>query len=492
MFLRRLVMALVFGLVAAACGVGGGDEVSSAAAARADEIEAEVEGISEGCGALLALDEIGVQGDGTATNDQEALRKLIAASEEAARAIEGESEAATLFIDLNRDIATFFLEELEEDPDVSDEALSFAVLVAFSDRIDEVNAAEEEAIAFFDRRCDGRLQSVFFGGTAGTTSVAGATTDAAVDQTTAEAAVAETTTTLPPEPIAVATVIETSSVGALATYANVEFEVGEIWRTNQLPVEALAGIGEGTEDEWVLVELRGTNLGGNDFGFFGGGDFLWIDEGGDTVPAEARLTPQGDSWVGTFPTSSSERGFVVFPGPLGASEGASLQLVSGNQLPITIPLGVGFVAEKYPIQLATGAVGETASADVAGCGFDLVTEVRGAEVTLNAVPRDAWERVTSGLRYVVIDLAITPTAQADNFSSCSFLSFARNTLDARLELDNGDLVAVTALTFGSIDDGATELQQLVFEVEDDVTSAVLRGLDGAELAQWELALPPVN
>lgn len=478
---RLLAVLLLLALLASACGSGGDETSSTSDAEQTNEqpAEADVVGAADGCGAALAyvnaLDAI------DSTDELEAIAESVQLSEELLEDLDGEFDGMRTLVDGLRDTFARVLEigEREEDPNNPSEEAQMElleVLITFQFEFAEpAMAAGDELLEICGTNYLSESSGFFGGLGSGDQSATAAATSTST-----------TTTTEAPPPVA-ETIVETSSVGAAGSYINVTYEVGEIWRTNQLPEDAIAGVGNGTDESWVLVEIRGTNDSNADLSFFGG-DITWLDANGDAVPAWNTLTPEGEQWQGNFPTSSSERGFVVFPGPLGESEMSVLRFGGGEVEPLDLPLGQGELTQPYPVDVASGATGTASVAPTAACSYTADTEVHEAQIVLNTNTGNRWEQAPEGRRYFIVDLAVS-VRPADNPAGC-LNGFSLFQLESRLESDNGDRVASTDMNFDNADENSTTVDRLTFEIADDVTSLTLLGQNGEELARWDdLNLP---
>lgn len=491
-----VTVVLATGLIAAGCSEGaesgdGPDSLASEAAETAAEVD--VEGVPSGCGALMAVGDT-LEGPPEQVFTKEGLANYATVVAEAKKVTSGESQAATDYLKLVLDTTYETLDAIKADPAMPADEVALTLYVAAGEREDEIAELEAETLAYLDRRCDGLIDTsagLTSGSTAGRPS--GRPDDTPAENATSmdgDSGTEDTgTSTVETEPIAPLLEVETSSTGAAGAYRSLDLEVGEIWRTNQQPVDVLTGTGDGdgSDQSWMLVEVRLTNERGGDTNL-SAAVFQWVDAAGSTTNATTAYTPNGEQWGLRFPPRSSERGYIVFSGDLGKTEGASLQIVGSGEVSESVPLGQGATELVYPFALSDGDSGEVTVETTSSCGYTADTDIRSAEIALNAQYNDRWHRVGDGRRFVVIDLGVS-LRDSPNPAGCPD-SIALFQLESRLKLSSGDLVAPLEMNFAAVNENATEVDRLVFEVTDDVTSMTLEDSNGEVLASWaDLSFP---
>lgn len=479
--------------MATACGVVGGasDDLASESA---EEAQADVDGIPSGCGALLAVGEApNVPAEEFFT--PQALDDYVQILSDAAEVTSGESDAATQYLQIMTEVTEDVAERMEADPELTPNQAAMAMVDIASSRLAEIEVLEVETLAYLDRRCEGLIDTS--GGLTGAApdDVAAGTSD----DGSAEDAVAmddgetgadgqtdqggtESGATAPP-----VLDIETTSAGAIGTYKGLEVEVGEIWRTNQEPADALQGGGDGTDGSRVMVEVRLSSLEDTRLQIPVAA-FRWLDASGTATAPVDGLTLQGDSWNPNLAAGTSERRYLIFAEDVGPTEGAILEVFAQGEVAEPIPLGLGTTDATYPIELTSGSTGEAIVASSNVCSYGIETDVRSANVVLDALDGGSWWRAGTGQRLIEIDLGVF-VQNSENPGGC-FSSIALFQVETRLELSNGDVVAPVDLNFDAVDENSTGVDRLVFVIPDDVTSMTLVAGDGATLGSWDgLELP---
>ncbi len=498
---RFIPLMLCLAMVGAACGGSDGDGIGSDAADGA--AEADVAGVPTGCAPILEV--ANGPGDPEArTMTADDVRGLVDSAGEAKDFVAEESAAAEAYFQIVIDIGNDVLAEFDDDPDLSGEEAGAALIAAAGARQADLADLQVEVIAYLDRTCgldvsDPTSVAAFGsddpnavgadGSSTGTTVAATAMDDGSAggqgDGSTGDGGSTSTSTTAAPPPAVLE--VDDGSVGATGSFWNLDIEIGEIWRTNQVPSEALGGGGPGTDQSWVLVEARVTNDRG-DTTWVPADLLRWRDAAGElTSPVEA-LSPQGGEATLLLDRQTNARIFFVFPAEVGAGDGAAIEIVDTGVVPEIIPLDRGAARSVYPVPLATGDTG-SATFDVSACTYDVETEVRGAELELNGEVFDRWNRAAEGRRFVIVELAIT-LVEASGPSACPGSNIAAFMLETRLEQSNGDRVA-SSESFEPIEQGETYVDRLVFDVAADTTSLrLLASANGETLATWtDLTIP---
>jgi len=472
---RIVVALLAIALVASACGSDGDPVAAGDDEAGTDGVaSAEVEGVDDGCGPFFAMQEFFSV---TEAVDRDAIEGVLDDTRDAIDVAEGESDATVQLLEMYEDVWVAGLDTMEGDsPVASDEFLGQAIIDADL-QLDELEDLAAEAGPYVQRVCGLDLFSEASGSNEGDSRAA--------EVAGADAGSTTTSTTIPIEAVLE---VEEDSSGASRNYAGVTLEVGEIWRTNQDPVEVLQGGGEGTESEMVMVGVRFTNEGTSRMQFDPSA-VRWMGADGSLTDATTFLTEQGESEFSiVLEASSSVAVYVVFPDP-GPTTDAALYISRPEEEPESIPLGGGASESENTLTLDDGDSGSAFVQFTSVCGFGLDTEVRSVEISPNAEDRDG-----KGLRagrdrlLVSIDLAVTMTEGADTLGCPNFVPV--NALDTRLSLSSGDQVAPTELSFASAELRSTVVDSLVFDVPADFDELSLTTVEDNDLGTWtDIELP---
>ncbi len=490
--MQRLTVFLIAAscAMATACGVVGGS--SDGLSSQSAEAEVDVDGIPSGCGALLAVGEAPDVPAEEFFTDQ-ALDDYVQILSDAADVTGGESDAATQYLQIMTEITENVADRMEADPELTPNQAAMVMVDLASSRLAEIEVLEAETVAYLDRKCDGLIDtSAGLTGAASDDVAAGIAdggsaedgvamddgqTDGDAEQGGAESGVAVT-------PVLD---VETTSAGAIGTFKGLEVEVGEIWRTNQDPTDALSGGGDGTDQSLVMIEVRLSSL--EDTRIQIPVDaFRWLDASGTATAPTEGLSLQGESWNPNLAAGTSERRYLIFTDDVGPTEGAILEVFAQGQVAEPIPLGLGLTTSTYPIELASGSTGEATVAASNICLYGIETDVRSAAVVLDALDGGSWWRAGTGQRLIEIELGVF-VQNSENPGGC-FGSIPLFQVETRLELSNGDVVAPVDLNFDAVDENSTGVDRLVFVIPDDVISMTLVAGSGETLGSWDgLELP---
>lgn len=502
--MQRLTVFLIAAscATATACGIVGGSS-DDLASQSAESAAADIEGIPDGCGALLAVGETpNVPAEEFFT--PEGLDGYVQVLSDAAEVTGGESDAATQYLQIMTEITRNVADQMDENPELTPNQAALTMVDIASTRVAEIEVLEAETLAYLDRKCDGLIDtSAGLTGAAPDDVAAGTSDGESADGESADGESADDGTAMDDgqtdgadtegggadSAVAATPVleVESSSTGAIGSYKGLQVEVGEIWRTNQDPAEAVSGGGDGTDQSWVMVEVRLSSLEETDVQIPVEA-FRWLDGSGTATASTDGLGLNGDGWNRSLAAGTSERRYLIFPANVGQTDGAILEVFGQGEMAEPIPLGRGVTVPTYPIELASGATGQALVASTNVCSYSIETDIRSASVVLDALDGGSWWRAGTGQRLVEIDLGVF-VQNSENPGGC-FTSIALFQVESRLELSNGDVVAPVDKNFDSVDQNSSGNDRLVFEIPDDVTSMTLVAGSGETLGSWDgLELP---
>ena len=484
MFTRLLTLPLLLALAAAACG-SSPEDIEGAA-------QVAVDGVHPGCadlidaGVLLA----GLEGDDVSPENLSAMREALS---RARGSFDDAPGSARRYLELLEGALSATSRAVAERGQANNEQIALLLGVEFVAMSEELDQTGRESVGYFETACD-----AVFTADGGLTSPGNGAIDLTgsavepdpvpIDGISESGDEMNSTTTTVAPPAAFLDVDETSS-GASGTYLLLELEVGEIWRTNVEPSEALVEGTDavGTEDEFVLVGLRVTSVASS--ASMQVSSFGWVDSTGVRTAAVSMLDATGHEMFPSVSQSESVNGYLVFPGSVGDVEGAVLEVLGSGAEPENIPLSAGAEASPYPVSLEAGKAGSglyESSATV--CIYPLETEVRSAVVSLDGVDRGNVLRAPTGKRFLTIDLAVDVLSVSG--ASCDWATTMYfNQWAVRLELDNGDVIAPYYFD-GRGEVGATSTAIITFQFPADTETFEFVDGTGAVLASWsDLDLP---
>ena len=493
-------LALLFAVIAAAC--GGEESVDSAASAidEAAEDIASSEGVDrddsvdpdpeEFCRALRGLDEAF---DATIGSEEPLPLDALEEAEETLRLIPSEAPHDVVdFIDVH-------VMALVIDSESQEFEANFERLLEIDNDVLQTYIAR--TCVGFEVRQGGQLLASTL-----TLMVADAFESAgsnAEDSGASQAASAETTTTTteaPPVP-SVENLLLTGDGSLTANYERISFEVEQAISTNG----EIDGFLQGDEvpagdANYLVIDLfaEATSDAQNSFS---SNDLLLIDPDGRATPAFGTFTSAGVSELGIdIASRSSVETRVVFETNelLTTVDGYVLAIDRDDRVPAQIDLAGANVSE-YPLALETGITASMESTNLSpDCDADIwsttITEAvvvleDGSSVRVTRTPRN-----TRLVRFTVEALnetVIDETDLEDLF--CEAGSGQSSRLNFRLMADGRPLAA--AITIESANrhlPGELGIFNLTYEVSADATDLVLVGTrDEDVLGTWTLDAPPV-
>ncbi len=311
---------------------------------------------------------------------------------------------------------------------------------------------------------------------------------AAEEPAVAEPAAGEDDTADEPAAPEIIRVVEDTSVGANGVFLRTEIEVGEIIRTNLTPNAALNDGTDLGEGEIIMVGIRLTNPGFNAFSSLS--DYSWAAADGTKEAAVGSVSSTGGDWNARVGLNESKRGYLIFSAELGPTEGAYLEVGTGNLVAERIPLGVGDTSSTYPIAIASGQVADAVFMNNSSvCEYASVVEVRDANITLDALKGTGHEhfRPANNERFITLDVGIKVDSVTGQNCDWSTRVYGGLT-EVRLRLDNGDVVQPTNDDFGA-EVGATSTARWSFPVTTEVSSFDLV-INGGDVLSWtDIAFP---
>jgi len=386
-------------------------------------------------------------------------------------------------------------DKANEESDISAQQILLLLDFEKAGRAADFERLSPDADEYFTRKCGSAYTAIATGSAANNVAVApepdtGGTTTADTaaptdETTTTTAAGATETTVTAPAVSAEAVVVNTSSIGSLATFFGVEMQVGEIWRTTLTPEAALTGGTEIAEQRSTLVQIRltsggsGKNLDARSFG--------WVDGEGFRTVAQDALLDNGTRWNLDVAENESKSGYLVFEGDLGDPTGATLQWRDDDLAPANAPLGVGPTTPPYPVPLSY-QVNDPGRIPMPPTSFECVpsyvAEVRSSQATLD-YKQFSLKRADLTERFITIELAMKLGETTGDHSTCETQRNLSGTHDRiRLVLGNGDAISPLVADSDSIKPDATSVKEFIFSVPADTTSLQLVDADGAVFADW--------